>query len=222
MAMLMKQLSLRIPKYAPKNDPTRLALTSDRYFEWTISDAATAQMRRVYEAKCGTKEARKRLEAIDDDDVPLISRVKANLSQAADKVSRGNFYVPFYTLKTYLSIYGVSHSTVDSLDYLWRSKNKKLTLKFQTPRKRKADEASSATKSKAKRDNDGDSDLEVVEEIPKRRGRPRKQQLQPLPPPPKLVIKKNVTPTKTKYEIVPTRSEKRAKRSVEIVHENVS
>jgi len=71
----MKQLSLRIPKYSAKNDPTQLTLTSDRYFEWTISDAATAQMKKIYEAQCGKNEAKKRLELIEKDQVPLFDRI---------------------------------------------------------------------------------------------------------------------------------------------------
>ncbi|EEB16023.1 chromatin regulatory protein sir2, putative [Pediculus humanus corporis] len=156
MTMLMKHLNIKIPKYAVKNDPTRiLPLSGKKFFEWTISDYDLKKMKKVYEEKCGTKEAKKRLEMISND-IPV-----------------GN------------------------------SKNLKRKIK-----------------------EDEDSDLEVLDVIVKpKKGRESSRRgsrknstpvynttitIKKVTAPPKKVkydgekitIKKNVTPTKTKYEIV--------------------
>ncbi|KAL0271071.1 UNVERIFIED_CONTAM: hypothetical protein PYX00_008290 [Menopon gallinae] len=83
MTMLMKNLNLKIPKYSPKCDPTRIVAQSpEKFLEWTISDYALKKMKKIYEEKCGTKEAKKRLEMIDDD-LPL--SVAKNLKRSRVK-----------------------------------------------------------------------------------------------------------------------------------------
>lgn len=81
MTMLMKNLGIKIPKYSPKNDPTRsLSTLSENFLEWTISDSVVKKMKKVYEEKCGSKEAKKRLEMIYDD-VPLSSLTSKNFKR---------------------------------------------------------------------------------------------------------------------------------------------
>lgn len=87
MSLLLKQLSLRIPKYCPKSDPTRKTRAPGEYLEWTITNETTAEMRRIYESKCGSKEAKKRLEVIDEDDIPIAERLQEKVRQFAKTFS---------------------------------------------------------------------------------------------------------------------------------------
>lgn len=178
MTMLMKNLNIKIPKYTAKNDPTKtLASTPDKFIEWTISDSTVKKMKKIYEAKCGgTKEAKKRLEMIDDD-LPLSVTTK-NLKRTRNKDE--------------------DDSDLEVLDVIVKSK--KNTSGKETSK------------------------------------RGQKKPLPPPPPPPlaafnttitvkkispavkknkyegeKITIKKNVTPTKTKYEIVQPKSKKSTK-----------
>lgn len=159
MTMLMKNLNLKIPKYTAKNDPTKtVALTPDKFMEWTISDYAVKKMKKIYEEKCGTKEARKRLEMIDDD-LPL--SISKNIKRTKGKEDED--------------------SDLEVLDVIVKPK------KDSSKRGQKKNSLSYATV--------------TVKKVPQPAKKAKYEGE-------KITIKKNVTPTKTKYEIVQPKPKK--------------
>lgn len=164
--MLMKNLNLKIPKYSPKSDPTKLVAQSpEKFLEWTISDYALKKMKKIYEEKCGTKEAKKRLEMIDDD-LPL--SVAKNLKRSRVKDD--------------------DDSDLEVLDVIVKPKRG----------------GREASKRGQKKNTSGYSQTITVKKVtpPPKKGKYETE---------KITIKKNVTPTKTKYEIVQPKPKKTPK-----------
>lgn len=156
MTMLMKNLNLKIPKYTFKNDPTRVLVSStEKFLEWTISDSALKKMKKIYEEKCGSKEARKRLEMIYDD---IPSNTPKNVKRKAKEEEDSDLEVLDVIVKPKKSRESSKRTSKKNATPVYSTT---ITIKKVTP--------------------------------PPKKGKYEAE---------KITIKKNVTPTKTKYEIV--------------------